>query len=211
MAERGSQPLEKDQYEKFVQLIVAGKKKREAYKTAFGVIKDDCASAAGSRVFHRPEVQERYIYLMKQAGKELKRREKEAAKQHHAKVTKGEVPDDEKVKDAVAVTGERAEILKKWADIARADLTDYFSVATSSKNDNGTVELEIKDLKDLPPELRIAIKEIRLDKYGRPQLILYDRMAALEKLSAFYKLIGEDKDDDVTRVDLSGVPGGYDV
>lgn len=206
----GKEPLEKDQYEKFIQLVVSGQKKRDAYKEAFGVTKSNSAGAAASRIFRRPEVQARYIYLMQQAGKKAEKEERERTKQHHAKVTKNEVCYETKVNEADVSTDARAEIIKKWSDIARADYTDYFTIQPNP-DDPKTVLAQLKNMKELPPELRIAIKEIRWDKNGNPNLILYDRMAALDKLSAFYKLTEDDGKDKGTAVDLSDVPGDYNV
>lgn len=69
-------------------------------------------------------------------------------------------------------------IVQEQAFIAYADIRDYFDW-------NAEGGATLKDLSTLPRALTAAIKEIKFDREGRPQIKLHDKATALAALQSY--------------------------
>jgi hypothetical protein len=69
-------------------------------------------------------------------------------------------------------------IVQEQAYIAFADIRDYFDWS-------GEGQATLKDLSTLPRSLTVAIREIKFDREGRPQIKLHDKATALAALQSY--------------------------
>ena len=158
--------------EKFVQEIVKGKSQREAYRTAYPKSrnwKDSSVDCRASTLLKNAKVMQR---LQELQGKVQA------------------VAEQQSIMTAV-------EVLQELSKIAKADIKDFLEFKTEKtvvEHDKETGEPiigygQVINMKDSSEVDGSMIQEVSISSNGKFTFKLYDKMAALDKLCKYYKLL----------------------
>ncbi len=160
--------------EKFIQELVKGKSKRDAYRSSFNTakMKPSTIDKRVADLLKNGEVRGRYDELLKKAESKAE-------------------------EDSIEM---RRKIIDEWRAIAFADIRTYYNFTPKGRGRAKEIEITIKDLTNLDTR---AIQEIGYDTKGRPKLKLYDRQKALEQLALLYGVIAAETGDTGLRLELA--------
>ena len=160
-------------YQRFIDYyLTCGNKKKAAKLAGFNAKNDESLRVMASKAFKRPEVAAYY---------KLKKAEMAA---------KADIQRDAYMAELVSI-----------ATLDIADVVESHVVANTIEGEPVYV-VTFKDMADIPLYARKAVKQIKINKDGSPEMIFYDKLAALKLLGEIKGYLSADGNNDGDEADI---------